>query len=183
MANSGTQVLLYTNMAVNMNGEKPLQNMMMNYSIHKGSFPNFIAPNSFLKFRQFFIQLFFMQEVGKYPKHSGSESLPLLRHCRDPMESQPSPRNIKILKIGDGYVIAAKLYHTYVGKQTVSVFVNILIDCVQLYYTYVGKQTVGVYVNILIDCVQLYYTYVGKQTVGVFVNILIECVHVQLFHT
>ena len=55
--------------------------------------------------------------------------------------------------------------------------------CVQLYHTYVGKQTVGVCVNILIDCVQLYHTYVGKQTVGVFVNILIECVHVQLFHT
>ena len=36
-------------MAVNMNGEKPLQNTMMDYSIHKGSFPNFIAPNSFLK--------------------------------------------------------------------------------------------------------------------------------------
>ena len=36
-------------MAVNMNGEKPLQNMMMDYSIHKGSFPNFIAPNSFFK--------------------------------------------------------------------------------------------------------------------------------------
>ena len=52
-----------------------------------------------------------------------------------------------------------------------------------MYYTYVGKQTVGVCVNILIDCVQLYYTYVGKQTVGVCVNILIECVHVQLFHT
>ena len=34
-------------------------------------------------------------------------------------------------------------------------------------------QTVGVYVNILIDCVQLYYTYVGKQTVGVRVNIFI----------
>ena len=28
---------------------KALQNMMMDYSIHKGSFPNFIAPNSFLK--------------------------------------------------------------------------------------------------------------------------------------
>ena len=34
-------------MAVNMNEEKPLQNMMMDYSIHKGSFLNFIAPNSF----------------------------------------------------------------------------------------------------------------------------------------
>ena len=49
MANSGTKVLLFTSMAVNMNGEKPLQNMMMEYSIHKGSFPNFIAPNRFLK--------------------------------------------------------------------------------------------------------------------------------------
>ena len=49
MTNSGTQVLLFTNMAVNMNGEKPLQNMMIDYIIHKGSFQNFIAPNSFLK--------------------------------------------------------------------------------------------------------------------------------------
>ena len=59
-------MLLSDNMAVNMNGEKPLQNMMMDYSIHKGSFTNFITPNSFfLKFRIFFIQLFFMYEVGK----------------------------------------------------------------------------------------------------------------------
>ena len=36
-------------MAVNMNREKPLQNIMMDYSIHKGSFPNFIAPNRFFK--------------------------------------------------------------------------------------------------------------------------------------
>ena len=49
MANSGTKVLLFTNMAVNMNGEKSLQNMMMEYSIHKGSLPNFIAPNRFFK--------------------------------------------------------------------------------------------------------------------------------------
>ena len=49
MVNSGNKVLLFTNMAVNMNGGKPLQNMMMDYSIHKGSFQNFIAPNSFLK--------------------------------------------------------------------------------------------------------------------------------------
>ena len=52
--------------------------------------------------RLFFIQLIFMYEVEKCPKHSGSESLPLLHHCRDPMESWPSN-----LKIGDGYVIAA----------------------------------------------------------------------------
>ena len=34
----------------------------------------------------FFIQLIFMYEVGKCPNHM-SETLPLLRHCRDPMES------------------------------------------------------------------------------------------------
>ena len=33
MANSGTYMLLYDNMAVNMNGGKPLQNMMMDYKI------------------------------------------------------------------------------------------------------------------------------------------------------
>ena len=38
-------------MAVNMNGGKPLQNMMMDYSIHKGSFLHLIAPNSFLKIK------------------------------------------------------------------------------------------------------------------------------------
>ena len=65
---------------------QPLQNMMIDYSIHKGNFLNFIAPNIFFKLRLFFIQLFFIYEVGKCPKHSGSESLPLLRHCRDPME-------------------------------------------------------------------------------------------------
>ena len=36
-------------MAVNINGEKPLQNMMMDYSIHKGSFPDVIEQNSFSK--------------------------------------------------------------------------------------------------------------------------------------
>ena len=70
--------------------EKPLQNMMMDYSIHKVSFLNFIT--RFL--RLFLIQLIFMwlYEVGICP------------NCRNPM---PSPRNIKILIIGDGYVIAA----------------------------------------------------------------------------
>ena len=34
-----------------MNVEKSLQNMMMDYSIHKGSFPNFIAPNIFFKIK------------------------------------------------------------------------------------------------------------------------------------
>ena len=43
-----------------------------------------------------------MYEVGKCPKQ---------RLCRDPVELQPSPRNIKILKIGDSYVIAATNQH------------------------------------------------------------------------
>ena len=37
---------------------------------------------------------------------------PLLRRCRDSLESEPSPRNIKILKIGDGYDIAANITNT-----------------------------------------------------------------------
>ena len=44
-------MLLFDNMAVDMYEEKPLQIMMMDYSIHKGSFLNFIAPNSFLKIK------------------------------------------------------------------------------------------------------------------------------------
>ena len=50
MANSGTKMLLFDNMAVHMNGKKLLQNMMMDYSIHKVSFLNLIAPNSFWNF-------------------------------------------------------------------------------------------------------------------------------------
>ena len=38
---------LFDNMAINMNGKKPLQIMMMDYSIHKASFLNFIAQHSF----------------------------------------------------------------------------------------------------------------------------------------
>ena len=42
-ANSGIKMLLFDNMAVNTNGKKQLQNMMMDFSIHKVSFLNFIA--------------------------------------------------------------------------------------------------------------------------------------------
>ena len=88
--------------------------MMMDYSKHKVRFHNFIAPNRFLKiFRLFFIQLIFMYEVGKCPKHSRSESLPILRHCRDPFESWPSPRNIKIFKNQ-----RQCLYHSYFWKRS-----------------------------------------------------------------
>ena len=47
MANSGTLMLLFDNMAVHLNGKNPLKNMMMDYSINKVSFLNLIAPNSF----------------------------------------------------------------------------------------------------------------------------------------
>ena len=46
--NSDTKMLLFDNIVVNMNGKiKPLQNMIIDYSIHKVSFLYFIAPNSF----------------------------------------------------------------------------------------------------------------------------------------
>ena len=41
-------MLLFDNIVFNMNGKiKPLQNMIIDYSIHKVSFLYFIAPNSF----------------------------------------------------------------------------------------------------------------------------------------
>ena len=70
------------------NMKKPLQKKMLGYYIHKDSFLNFFCTLQFLIFfRLFLIHLIFMYVVGKYRKHSGSESLPLLRHCRDPIES------------------------------------------------------------------------------------------------
>ena len=84
-AHSGILMLLFVKMAVNINRKKPLHQMMMDYSIHKVSFLNSIAPKSFRNFGLFFIQLIFMHEAGKCPKHSRSESLILLCHCRDPL--------------------------------------------------------------------------------------------------
>ena len=43
---SGTLMLLFDKKAVN-DWENPLQNIMMDYCIHKVSFLDFIAPNSF----------------------------------------------------------------------------------------------------------------------------------------
>ena len=78
---------------------KPLNKMLIDYSINTVCLLNFTAPISFWWFcRIFFIQITFMYEVGKCPKQRGSESLPLLRHCRDPFESKPSPTNIKFFK-------------------------------------------------------------------------------------
>ena len=52
----------------------------------------------FLDFRVYFMQLFFMNEARKCPNHTESEYIQLLRHCRDSMESWPSPRHIQIIK-------------------------------------------------------------------------------------
>ena len=41
---------------------------------------------------------FFHVRGSAIPQHSGSESLPLLRHQREHIESQPSPRNLKFIK-------------------------------------------------------------------------------------
>ena len=78
-ANSGIQMLLFDNMVVKLNGKNHcrLWWWIIVYTKHQKVFENF---------RLFFIQLIFMYEVWKCPKHRGSESFPLLRHCRDPME-------------------------------------------------------------------------------------------------
>ena len=75
-----------------------------------------------------------MYEVGKCPKHSWSKSLLLLRHCRDPMESYPSPRiNVKILKIR-----RRLRYHTYCQSSVLLkkkiIFLTKYLDEVILHY-------------------------------------------------
>ena len=62
--------------------------------IHEISFLYYIAPNIFFLFLSIPMQLIFVKEVGKCPKHSGGESLSLLSNCREPMAS----RHIKITK-------------------------------------------------------------------------------------
>ena len=73
MANSGTQLLLYTNMPVNMNGGKTTAEHDDGLQHSQWQFSKFYCAK----------QSFFIYEVGKFPKHGGSESLPLLSHCRD----------------------------------------------------------------------------------------------------
>ena len=80
-------MLLFDNMAAYMNGKKALENMTIDYNLNKDGFLNVIVQSLFQKFRLFFIKLIFMYGVGKCPKHTGSDSLPLLHPCRDPMES------------------------------------------------------------------------------------------------
>ena len=92
-------------MAVNINGEKPLQNMMMNNSNHKGSFLN-LFHQSVLNLDYYSYSYFSSTRLGNVRNTAEvTESLPLLLHCRDPMESLASPRNIKILKIGEGHTL------------------------------------------------------------------------------
>ena len=84
-------------MAVNMNGEKPLQNIMMDYSIHKGIFLNFNAPNLDYSI--------FIFEFGKCPKHSGTPAAAPLQRSHGVV----AVSNINsFFLIGDGYVIAAR---------------------------------------------------------------------------
>ena len=61
-----------------------------------------------------------MFEVRKCPKHSGSESLPLLRHIVEILWSRSRfPEISKFLNLGDGYVSADKpeLAHFIVEKR------------------------------------------------------------------
>ena len=102
MANLGTYMLRFENMEVNMNGTKPLQNMIMDYIIHNGSFLNFIAPNSFSKINS----LFFMYEVGKSPKQR-EWITPAAASLRRSYGVVAVSQKFKILKIRDGYFIAA----------------------------------------------------------------------------
>lgn len=104
---SDIQMLLLDNLAVKLNEKKSLHKMMMDYSIYT-KLAYCYCTNCFLLCLTIFRIDNFYVRGRECPRHSGLESLPLLRHCRDPMQSQQSPRNIKIFKkVGDDYVIAA----------------------------------------------------------------------------
>ena len=80
-------MLLLDNMAVNMNGKNQCITPWWIIACTKLVFLILLHQTVFEKFRLFFIQLIFMSEVGKCPKHSGSESScfpdPLiLKSCR-----------------------------------------------------------------------------------------------------
>ena len=65
-------------MAVNING-KTTESNMIEYSSHRVRFLNFIAWTIFLKIQEYIsYRKLLMFEVGKCPKHSGSEA-PLQR--------------------------------------------------------------------------------------------------------
>ena len=86
---------------------------MMNYNIYKVSVRNLSASNSLWKKNSiFFMNMILMYDVGS-PKHCRCESLPLLRHCTDPVsrkyqifkKSPPPPFKIYIYFFGGGVVI------------------------------------------------------------------------------
>lgn len=90
--------------------------MVMDLSILKISFPNFILQNRFEKCRLFFIQIILMSKVGKCPKHIGNEAIPLLRHSVERSYGAIAAVSHKyfkfFLKIEDSNIIAAMLHVT-----------------------------------------------------------------------
>ena len=77
-------MLPFDNMAVNIKLEKPMQNMMMDYTYTKLVFLILLQQTVFKFFRLFFKQLFSSNRLGN---DQNDESLPLLCHYRDSMES------------------------------------------------------------------------------------------------
>lgn len=80
--------------------------MMMDYSIYT-KLAYCYCTNCFLLCLTIFRIDNFYVRGRECPRHSGLESLPLLRHCRDPMQSQHSKKYQIFKKVGDNYVIAA----------------------------------------------------------------------------
>ena len=94
-----------------MNGEKPLQNMMIDYIIHKGSFQNFIAPNSFFKNLDYSSYSYFScRRLGNVRNVRNTAGVNHSRCCaiaKIPWSLSRLPGISTFQKIGDGYVIAA----------------------------------------------------------------------------
>ena len=89
----------------NMNGGKPLQNMMMDYCIHKGSFLNFFAPNKNLDYSSY--SYFSSTRLGNVRNTAGVNHSCCCAIAEILWSRSRLPEISKFLKIGDGYVIAA----------------------------------------------------------------------------
>ena len=96
-------MLLFDNMAVNLNGK-----MMIDYSVHKVSFLNFIAPNSFWKFKTFLLKVNFHVRSWVMSKTQREWMTPAAAPLQRSYGVGAVSPKYQFLKIGDGYVIVAR---------------------------------------------------------------------------
>ena len=89
-------------------GKKPLQNMMMYYNIYNVSFLNFIAPNSFWKFKTILHTVAFHTRDWEMSKTQREWFTPAAAPLQWSYRVVAVSKKYQHLKKGDGYVIAAR---------------------------------------------------------------------------